>query len=152
MKSVVRIGGSVNAAGPSGVRASRRANSSRVRSFRASTSALDRHGTIVLPQGIRTEKFDKNPVFGWAHNLYGTALDGAPSIDSILGRVISHRKTKDAFDIDVEFATADVNPKADTALKLVDGGYLSAVSIGFIALSQTEEQRGSAVVPIISES
>jgi hypothetical protein len=116
MKNLVRITGSVNSGGDrSGVRAGKRARNDRVRSFRASTSAIDRHGTIVNPLGIKTEKFDRNPIFVWAHDSYGSMF-GGPSIDSILGRVVSHRKSKDAFDIDVQFASAETNPKADVAL------------------------------------
>src|ERR1043165_57256 len=95
---------------------------SRVVSFRASTGALDRHGTIVRPEGIRTEKFDRNSIFVWAHDGYGSMF-GGPSIDSILGRVVAHRKSKDAFDIDVEFVSAQTSPKADLAFKLVQDGF-----------------------------
>jgi HK97 family phage prohead protease len=151
MNNIIRISGSVSsAAGRPGLRANKRARSDRVRSFRASTNALDRHGTIVNPHGIRTEKFDANPIFVWAHDGYST-LFGGPSIDSVLGKVISHRKTANSFDVDVEFATAEQNPKAATALKLIDGGYLSAVSIGFIPIRQREEKIAGRMVPILDE-
>ena len=39
--------------------------------FRASTSDLDRHGTIVEPRGIDTANFVSNPVFMWGHDAYG---------------------------------------------------------------------------------
>jgi len=124
---------------------------SRVVSFRASTGALDRHGTIIRPEGIHTEKFDRNSIFVWAHDGYGSMF-GGPSMDSILGRVVGHRKTKDAFDIDVEFATADVNPKAEQAFRLVNAGFLSAVSIGFIPINHHEEEvEGRGMTQILDE-
>jgi Caudovirus prohead serine protease len=122
----------------------------RVRSFRASTNSLDRHGTIVNPLGIRTERFDLNPVVVFGHDAYGSMF-GGPSIDSILGKVVAHRKTTSSFDVDILFATAEENAKADTALKRGEGGYLSAVSIGFIPITQREEKVAGRMVPVQHE-
>lgn len=107
--------------------------------FRASTPALDRHGTVVRSEGIRTDNFQRNPVFGWGHDLY----DGA-SIRSIIGRVIGFDQTSEHLDVEVEFATADVNPDAEMAYRMVKGQYLSMVSIGFMPINagfQTVEGR-----------
>lgn len=110
----------------------------RVVRFRASTPAVDRHGTIVRPEGIRTEKFAANPIFLWAHDGYG-GWD-APSPDSVIGRVVGWKKSAEAFDVDVEFAPAEANPKAEQAFRLVKAGFLNAVSIGFIPLRWHEEE------------
>lgn len=99
-------------------------------SFRASTAVLDRHGSIIRPEGIETENFDKNPVFLWAHDGYDSWA-GPPSMDSVIGRVPSHRKSEDAFDIDVDFAESGVNPYGEKALRMVRAKFLNAVSIGF---------------------
>lgn len=103
---------------------------SRVVTFRASTPTIDRHGTKIIPTGIDTAQFDRNPVFLWGHDGYG-GLVGAPNIDSVIGRVIAHRKSAGAFDIDVEFAPKSVNERAEQAFRLVKSGFLNAVSIGF---------------------
>lgn len=113
----------------------------RVVRFRASTAAVDRHGTIVRPEGIRTEKFARNPVFLWAHDGYG-GPGGAPPIDSVIGRVVGWEQSPQAFDVDVEFAPPEANPKAEMAYRLVKAGFLNAVSIGFIPLRWHEEVRG----------
>src|SRR6185312_6422924 len=107
-------------------------------SFRASSPSVDRHGTIVRPEGIRTEKFAANPLFVWSHDSYGSMF-GSPSLDSIIGRVVSWRASRDSFDIVAEFAPASVNPKAEQAFQLVKGGDLQAVSIGFIPISFHDE-------------
>ena len=113
----------------------RAAEEGRVVAFRASTPALDRHGSRILPQGIRTEAFERNPVFLWGHDGYGR-----PDPQAVIGRVIRHRKSAQAFDIEVEFAPEAANPRAEQALRLVRAGFLSAVSIGFVPLRSHEER------------
>ena len=110
----------------------------RVVRFRASTPAVDRHGTIVRPEGIRTEKFAKNPVFLWGHDGYGGLVP--PDPESVIGRVVAWEKSPEAFDVDVEFAPAEVNPRAEMAFRLVKAGFLNAVSIGFLPLRWHEER------------
>lgn len=103
--------------------------------FRASTPAIDRHGTIVKPDGIDTTNYDKNPVFLWAHDGYDT-FAGPPSMDSVIGRVPSHEKAENYFDIVAEFAPYEVNPYGEKALRMVRAGFLNAVSIGFYPLEE----------------
>src|SRR5690625_5093239 len=106
----------------------------RVVAFRASTPALDRHGSRILPAGIRTESFERNPVFLWGHEGYGR-----PDPQAVIGRVVRQQKSAEAFDIEVEFAPEAANPRAEQALRLVRAGFLSAVSIGFLPRRSHEE-------------
>ena len=101
----------------------------RIVRFRASTAAVDRHGTIVNPEGIDTDNFEKNPIFLWGHDGYGGF--SAPEIENVIGKVVGYSRTNEAFDIDVEFAPGEANEKAEMALQLVKGGFLNAVSVGF---------------------
>ena len=96
--------------------------------FRASTSDLDRHGTIIEPRGIDTDNFVSNPVFMWGHDAYGSG-GGPPDLENVLGRVVDFRRTDEAFDVAVEWAEHD---RAVMARDLVRSGFLSAVSVGFI--------------------
>lgn len=123
----------------------RAVKSDRVVSFRSSTPDLDRHGTRILPRGINTENYRKNPVFLWGHDGYG-GLMGGPSLDSIIGRTISYSVTDDGFDHEVEFADTE---SADKALRLVKGGFLNATSIGFSPIEGRwhEEKSASANTP-----
>lgn len=100
--------------------------------FRACTPSLDRHGTIIKPGGIKTEDFDRNPLFLWAHDGYGGLQP--PSIESVIGRIVEHRKSEGSFDIDVAFLDESINPKAEMALRMVRAGVLNTVSIGFRVL------------------
>ena len=98
--------------------------------FRASTNDVDRHGTIINPMGIRTDNYDRNPVFVWGHDAYGG--NGPPALENVLGRVVEYTKNDNAFDIGVRWATEAENPRASMARNMVKGGILNAVSIGFI--------------------
>ncbi len=124
------------------------ADNSRVVTFRASTPRIDRHGTRVDPSGLKTDAYDKNPIFVWGHDAYGSMFGGTPDMEHVLGRVIAHRKSSQAFDIDVEFATEEENPKADRAFKLVKKGFLNAVSIGFIPLKWHDEGEEAGKMPL----
>lgn len=125
------------------------ADGSRVITFRASTPKIDRHGSRVLSQGIDTSEYDSNPIFMWGHDAYGGGMfGGAPDMEHVIGRVIAHRKTADAFDIDVEFLNAEDNPKADRAFRLVKKGFLNAVSIGFSPIKWHDEGEEAGKMPI----
>ncbi len=110
----------------------------RVVRFRASTPAVDRHGTVVRPDGIRTDQFEKNPIFLWGHDGYGGLMK--PDPESVIGRVVGWEKGPEAFDVDVEFAPAEANPKAEMAFRLVKSGFLNTVSIGFLPIKWHEER------------
>ena len=123
----------------------------RVVTFRASTAAKDRHGSRVMPMGIDTTHYDKNPIFLWAHDGYGSFFGGGPSIENVIGRVVATRKSESAFDIDVEFAKGDVNERAEMAFKLVKAGFLNTVSIGFIPKKSHTETVGEEETEIHDE-
>lgn len=123
---------------------------SRVVTFRASTPAVDSHGTRILPEGIDTTRFETNPVFLWGHDGYA-GLTGGPSIDSVIGRVVAHSKTAEAFDVEVEFAPAALNPRAEQAFQLVRNGFLNAVSIGFVPKKWQDEEENDVMVRTFNE-
>jgi HK97 family phage prohead protease len=94
---------------------------SRVRRFVASTAMRDRYGDEVMVDAWDTKHYEKNPVFLWAHN-YG---------ELPLGKAVNIERTDKALLIDVEFAPASAQPKAEQVLQLYDGGFMCAVSVGF---------------------
>lgn len=108
--------------------------SNRIVKFRASTPALDRADSIVKPEGIDTQNFDRNPIFLWAHDGYDT-FAGGPSMDSVIGKVINYDRTEEYFDVETEFAGPAINPNGEKALRMVRGGFLNAVSIGFMPMN-----------------
>ena len=90
--------------------------------FIGTQESPDRTGDIVRVSGIELLNFQKNPVLLWNHNT------GLPAI----GRILSINQEGINLLFKAEFASFDVNEFADTIFKSVVGGFLSAVSIGFI--------------------
>jgi hypothetical protein len=110
--------------------------------FIASTATLDRYHEVIEPAGWRLDTYRSNPVFQNAHN-YGDilfTLGKALSTDVLSvagGQALCQR---------IEFAT-DVNPVARIAFGLYKGGFLSAVSVGFIPLKWEDGGTGAAGTP-----
>ena len=103
------------------------AEGERTAKFRASTPALDRHKTIVRTEGIDTTNYAQNPIFGWGHDVYSYS-----PIENIIGKVTGWQQDANRFDIDVEFTPPGTNPMGEMAYRMVKGGFVNMVSIGFI--------------------
>ena len=88
--------------------------------FTISTGALDRDRDRIDPTGWDVSAYLKNPVVLWAHKY-----DGLP-----IAKAVDIRATPDALRAVAEFATHQL---ADDVFQLYEGGFLSAVSVGFIA-------------------
>lgn len=100
--------------------------------FKASDASIDRHGTIVEPEGIELERYQRNPIVGWGHDVYGRYDGSAPPPDHVLGATREHQFANGDFSIGVEFAAHET---ARTVQGMLAGGFLGATSIGFIPLA-----------------
>jgi len=98
----------------------------RVISFLASPNTKDRDNEIIEPTGWVLDNYKKNPVFLWQHNRY----------EPPIGKAINVYIDNNGLNIDVEFADAQTYEFADTIFKLYQGGYLNAVSVGFMVLER----------------
>jgi HK97 family phage prohead protease len=96
----------------------------RKRRFVFSDGSIDRAGDSIDPHGWELKSFLANPVALWAHDSFsppiGRASDVAPTGKRLMG--------------DIEFMPPDISPFADSILRMVDGGFIKAVSVGFIPL------------------
>lgn len=99
----------------------------RVRRFVISDETQDRHGDVIVTNGWRFENFKSNPVVLWAHNSRDLPI-GTASIIAESTRTLA----------DIDFATADVNPFADSVFRLVEAKILRATSVGFKPLAPPE--------------
>jgi phage head maturation protease len=97
--------------------------------FIASTATLDRYHEVIEPAGWRLESYRRNPVFQNAHN-YGDILFTLGKALCTEVRVVNGGP---ALFQRIQFAT-EVNPVARIAYGLYKGGFLNAVSVGFIPL------------------
>lgn len=105
----------------------------RALSFTITTGAVDRDGDTISPDGWDVEAYMKNPVVLWAH------MSRTPPI----GRALSITRVASALKATAEFMPPDLNPMADMAFRMLKGGWLKAVSVGFLPTEWSyDETRG----------
>ena len=93
----------------------------RTKRFVFSDATIDHAGDSIDPKGWDLSIFNRNSVALWAHMSW----------DPPIGRASNVLVENDKLVGDIEFATADVYPFAETIFNLVDKGFLKAVSVGF---------------------
>lgn len=96
----------------------------RTLTFKASDESTDRYGDIVRVKGWKLDAYQKNPVVLWSHR----------SGDPPIARATRTAVEGDALVIDAQFAAKETYPFADTIFSLYKGGFLKAVSVGFLPL------------------
>lgn len=103
----------------------------RRRTFVISTGSVDRDNDTISVNGWKLENYKRNPVVLFAHDY-----DSLP-----IGKCVEIGINGDKLLATAEFAD---HAMADTCLKLVDGGFLRATSVGFRPMKFTinEERRG----------
>lgn len=87
----------------------------------ASVEKVDRDKDIIYLDGMDIKEYKKNPVILWGHNPSQLPIGKASNIK------IENKQLK----MDIEFATMEENSLADSVYRLIKGGYLNCLSIGF---------------------
>lgn len=121
----------------------------RVLRFIGSSEVIDRDNDIIEVAGWQLENYLKNPVFLFCHDYRQPPIGKALSvIKDVNNKILS---------FDIQFATAEEYPFADTIYRLYLGGYMRATSVGFkpmkykrrdddAVLDKPEWQRGTRFV------
>ncbi len=92
--------------------------------FTITAENRDRDGEVVKADGGQFENYNKNPVVLWAHDYQSLPV----------GKTVKLERKDKAIISTVQFPTKEEYEYADTVYKLCKGGYLNAVSIGFIPI------------------
>ena len=95
--------------------------------FIGSDESVDSYGDIMEVAGWDLDRYQKNPVFLWAHRY-----DQPP-----VGKAIQVMQG-DKLKFHIKFASADTYPFADTIYKLYKGGFLRGTSVGFMPREHEE--------------
>ena len=93
-------------------------DASRVRRFVISTGGVDRDNDTVDAKGWQLDNYRANPVVLWAHDYKQLPLGKALSVGVEGGNLVAT----------AEFADHEM---ANTVLRMIDGGFLRATSVGF---------------------
>jgi len=94
---------------------------SRVLTFTISTASVDRMGDTIKVEGWKLDNYRKNPVVLWAHASDTMPLAKANKIWVEGGKLMA----------EVEFMPREISGFADAVFRALQGGYLSATSVGF---------------------
>jgi HK97 family phage prohead protease len=100
------------------------AESERKLRFVFSDGTVDRAGDSIDPEGWQCDNFMANPVALWAHDSYSPPIGRASNVGPVGGKLMG----------DIEFMPADISPFADSIYRMVKGGFVKAVSVGFLPL------------------
>ena len=106
----------------------------RTATFTITTESEDRDRDTIAVDGWRLENFRKNPVVLWAHDSRSLPVGKAVDL-----AIYEHKLTSTT-----RFTSAEEYEFGHTVWKLVKGGYLNAVSVGFIPLkwAYNDNRRG----------
>ena len=113
---------------------------SRTAEFVISSATKDRHGTVLNPSGWNLDNYNKNPIVGYQHNVYGSFF-GEDNPDNVIGKGRVSVKGDELVGV-VEFEPADINPLAEKLMKKVDFGSIRATSVGFLPVPNEEGKEG----------
>lgn len=100
----------------------------------ASTEAVDAHGTVIV-QDWNLDRFNANPVILWAHNAT-LGMDELP-----VGKALRCEVVNGQLEATIQFAGAEVNPRAEQVWQAYSQEFLRAVSVGFNPGSYRWEER-----------
>jgi hypothetical protein len=90
--------------------------------------------------GWNLENFNRNPIVGYQHNVYGSIF-GNDDPDDIIGSGrawIEDMQGQKVLMGSVKFETKDINPKADKIFRKVLAGTLRSTSVGFMEIGKGE--------------
>ncbi len=94
--------------------------------FTASTSDIDRDGEVISADGWDLKNFKKNPVIMFAHDYRSLPVGKAPRVWVSSTNGVKRLKNT------IQFPPEGTYEFADIVERLVDTGYLSTESVGFI--------------------
>jgi len=100
----------------------------RVLRYTVSEESVDRMGDVIVQDGWDLANYRKNPVILWGHDADSLPVGRARSVTGI------QRAGVNALVMDVEFASKEAHPFADTVYQLSKSGFLPATSVGFLPL------------------
>ena len=106
-------------------------NDDRTVKFTFSTSATDRHRTVLNKEAWELDNFNRNGIAGYMHDVYGDGLLAKPDPDDVIGKARAWVEGDDLVG-EITFEPSDLNEKADKVYRKIQFGSLNAVSVGFL--------------------
>ena len=108
----------------------KKSEETRTITFVASDGSRDSAHTRINPKGWDLSRFEKNPIIGYNHDVYGGW--GGDDPDKVIGKGHAYVEGEELL-VDITFEPKEINPKAEKVFQKLMWGSLSAVSVGFLA-------------------
>lgn len=121
----------------------KRNEETRTITFVASDGARDAAGTVLNQDGWSLKRYDKNPIVGYQHEVYG-GWDGSDP-DNVIGKARAYVEDGQLL-ADITFEPKDVNEKAEKIYKKLLFGSLNAVSVGFRSIGKGRWGEGEEAI------
>jgi HK97 family phage prohead protease len=98
-----------------------RGSGDRRMTFTISTGTVDRDGDVLSPKGWVLDTYRRNPIVTWAHDYKSLPIAKCVQISA----------TRTGLEAVAEFPPKGTYEFADTVFDMLQGGFLSATSVGF---------------------
>lgn len=101
--------------------------------FVASDGSRDSAHTVLNQDGWKLDRFNKNPVIGYNHDIYGGWSGN--DVDKVIGKGNAYVEDKKLM-VDITFEPKEINPLAEKVYQKILFGSLNAVSVGFMPVGK----------------
>jgi hypothetical protein len=112
--------------------------------FVISTATKDRHKTVLNMDSWKLDSYNRNPIVGYQHNVYGDNLCVPPNPDDVIGKAINTGvdtyKGVRSLMSEVVFEPKELNETAEKVFRKILWGSLRATSVGFLPVGQGREE------------
>lgn len=109
--------------------------------FTISTGARDSHRTVLNPHAWDLQRYHRNPIVGYQHEVWGGGMCYEPNPDMIIGtsRVTVQGErdaTSAALVADATFEPREINELAEKIWRKIQFGSMRATSVGFMEIGE----------------
>ena len=116
------------------------------------TSGINNHDARVDNTSWRLDRFLANPICLFGHAWEPNLLENVRPADTLpIGKASNVRVEGDSLMASITFAPASVNPFAEQVYQAFAGGYLNAVSVGFLPHSISYEMVDDVEIAVLSD-
>jgi HK97 family phage prohead protease len=117
---------------------------SRTIEFVASDNTVDSYGTVLPVDKWDLNRYQRNGIVGYMHDVYGESWTKSADPDDIIGKGSAYVED-DRLIVRITFEPKELNERADKIYRKIQFGSLHAVSVGFRATAKGhkgDENRG----------
>lgn len=101
--------------------------------FVASDGSRDSAHTILNQENWDLSRFEKNPIIGYNHNIYGSW--SGSDVDNVIGKGHAYVESGKLM-VDITFEPKEINELAEKVYQKILFGSINAVSVGFLPIGR----------------